>query len=274
MSVWNHGESALHTADLHRKQIITCQCETTEKWSAPHAADLHRKPIVTYHCETMAENRLLRVTVRPWQKRDCYMSLWDHAADLHTSKSEKKTDRYMSLSDHAAVLQGRSRNEKKTDRYHYVSVRLRRTDMHCMQLICIESRGARRKQIVTCHCETMQLICIRLKVRRKQTVTCYCETISENGSLHVTVRHAADVRTSRSEKKTDCYMSLWDHAADLHISRSEKKTDCYMSLWDHAADLHTSKNEKKTDRYMSLWDHGRKQIVTCHCETCSWSVYI
>ena len=32
-------------------------------------------------------------------------------------------------------------------------------------------------------------------------------------------------------------MSLWDRAADVHTSKSEKKTDCYMSLWDHAADL-------------------------------------
>ena len=187
MSLWDHGE------------VINTACSY-----------LHRKQIVTCHCETMAESRLLHVTVRPWQKTDRYMSLWDHAADLHTSKTEKKTDCYMSLWDHAAVLHIKSRSEKKTDGHHYVSVRLRRTDMHCVQLVCIESREARRKQIVTCHCETMQLIwihlevwrklivtcycetmqliCIRLKVRRKEIVTCHCETIAENRLLHVTVR--------------------------------------------------------------------------------------
>ena len=134
----------------------------------------------------------------------------------------------MSLWDHAAILHRRSRSEKKTDCHHYVIVRLRRTDMHCVQLICIESREVIRKQIDTCHCETMQLICIHLgmrrkqivtcywetlqmiciylKVRRKQTVTCHCETMAENRLLHVTVRHSADLHTSRSEKKTNCYI--------------------------------------------------------------------
>ena len=78
---------------------------------------------------------------------------------------------------------------------------------HCetMQLICIYLE-VRRKQIVICLCETMQLIFIRLKMRRKQIVTCHCETMAENRLLHVTVRHAADLYTSRNDKKTDCYI--------------------------------------------------------------------
>ena len=140
--------------------------------------------------------------------------------DTACSWSAQKTNRYNKCQCETTENQHCIQLICIENRSLHVSVRPRRSDQHHMQLICIENRLLHitvrpwpktdcyvslwdhgRKQIVTCHCETMQLICIRLKVRRKQIVTCHCQTMP---------LFCNEGRETR-RKQIVIIMSVWDY---------------------------------------------------------------